>query len=125
MHKRPLFALILGFAHGASDSSCHPSPTFDLPLTRGEMAGMLGITIETVSRRLSRIGEQQACNRMRLRRSTAFPGESMSRLLLILCLLAWRCRSIWGGVLVHVCLAVSMDVLSLLQRGALPTTLLP
>lgn len=44
---------------------------------------------------------------------------------LILCLLAWRCRSIWGGVLVHVCLAVSMDVLSLLQRGALPTTLLP
>lgn len=48
-----LAALILGFAHGASDSSCHPSPTFDLPLTRGEMAGMLGITIETVSRRLS------------------------------------------------------------------------
>lgn len=39
---------------------------------------------------------------------------------LILCLLAWRCRSIWGGVLVHVCLAVSMDLLSLLQRGALP-----
>lgn len=44
---------------------------------------------------------------------------------LILCLLAWRCRSIWGGVLVHVCLAVSMDMLSLLQRGALPVTLLP
>ncbi|OGS51188.1 MAG: transcriptional regulator, partial [Erythrobacter sp. RIFCSPHIGHO2_12_FULL_63_10] len=50
-----LAALILGFAHGASDSSCHPSPIFDLPLTRGEMAGMLGITIETVSRRLSAI----------------------------------------------------------------------
>lgn len=44
---------------------------------------------------------------------------------LLLCLLAWRCRSIWGGVLVHVCLAVSMDVLSLMQRGALPGSLLP
>jgi CRP/FNR family transcriptional regulator len=48
-----LAALILGLAHGASDSSCHPAASFDLPLTRGEMAGMLGITIETVSRRLS------------------------------------------------------------------------
>ena len=41
---------------------------------------------------------------------------------LILCLLASLSRSIWGGVLVHVCLAVSMDLLSLLQRGQLPTS---
>lgn len=47
-----LAALILALAEGASDSPCHPASTFDLPLTRGEMAGMLGITIETVSRRL-------------------------------------------------------------------------
>lgn len=39
---------------------------------------------------------------------------------LILCLLASLSRSIWGGVFVHVCLAVSMDVLSLFQRGQLP-----
>lgn len=47
-----LAALLLGLAEGASDSPCHPAKNFDLPLTRGEMAGMLGITIETVSRRL-------------------------------------------------------------------------
>lgn len=48
-----LAALLMGLAQGASDSPCHPARVFDLPLTRGEMAGMLGITIETVSRRLS------------------------------------------------------------------------
>jgi len=40
---------------------------------------------------------------------------------LILCLLASLSRSIWGGVFVHVCLAVSMDLLALLQRGQLPS----
>jgi len=39
---------------------------------------------------------------------------------LILCLLASLSRSIWGGVFVHVVLAVSMDLLSLFQRGQLP-----
>jgi uncharacterized protein len=39
---------------------------------------------------------------------------------LILCLLATVSRSIWGGVFVHVCLAVSMDLLSLWQRGQFP-----
>lgn len=39
---------------------------------------------------------------------------------LILCLLASLSRSIWGGVFVHVVLAVSMDLLSLFQRGQIP-----
>lgn len=39
---------------------------------------------------------------------------------LILCLLGSLSRSIWGGVFVHVVLAVSMDLLSLFQRGQLP-----
>lgn len=47
-------ALVLALAHAASDSPCHPSARFDLPLTRGEMANMLGLTIETVSRQLTR-----------------------------------------------------------------------
>lgn len=49
--------LILAFARAASDSPCHPAERFELPLTRGEMAAMLGLTIETVSRQL---GEMEA-----------------------------------------------------------------
>lgn len=45
--------LIMGLAGAASESPCHPAQTFELPLTRGEMANMLGLTIETVSRRIS------------------------------------------------------------------------
>lgn len=47
--------LLLAFAKAASDSPCHPAGYFDLPLTRGEIAGLLGLTIETVSRQLSRL----------------------------------------------------------------------
>jgi CRP/FNR family transcriptional regulator, anaerobic regulatory protein len=47
--------LILAFANAASDSPCHPASAFDFPLTRGEMAGLLGLTIETVSRQLSKL----------------------------------------------------------------------
>ncbi|MGX7894733.1 Crp/Fnr family transcriptional regulator [Tsuneonella sp. HG222] len=45
--------LLLALARAASDSPCHPAGTFELPLTRGEMASLLGLTIETVSRMLS------------------------------------------------------------------------
>lgn len=50
--------LIVAFSKAASDSPCHSTPDFDLPLTRGEMAGLLGLTIETVSRQLSRLEKQ-------------------------------------------------------------------
>lgn len=42
--------LVLALAQAASDSPCHPALEFDLPLTRGEIGSMLGVTIETVSR---------------------------------------------------------------------------
>jgi CRP/FNR family transcriptional regulator, anaerobic regulatory protein len=47
--------LLLALATGASHSPCHIAFEFELPLTRGEMAVMLGMTIETVSRQLTQL----------------------------------------------------------------------
>lgn len=46
--------LLLAMARAASPSPCHYAGHIELPLTRGEMASMLGLTIETVSRVLTR-----------------------------------------------------------------------
>ena len=51
---------ILSIARAASDSPCHPAREFDLPLSRGELADMLGLTIETVSRMLTRFEKDGA-----------------------------------------------------------------
>ncbi len=58
-----LAALIHDFAGAASDSPCHPASEFELPLTRGEIANMLGLTIETVSRKLGEIETSGAIRR--------------------------------------------------------------
>ena len=52
-----LAALLHDFAAAASDTSCHIARHFELPLTRGEAANMLGLTIETVSRKLGELEE--------------------------------------------------------------------
>jgi CRP/FNR family transcriptional regulator, anaerobic regulatory protein len=46
---------VLAMARAASDSPCHPADRFDFLLTRGEMASLLGLTIETVSRQLGKL----------------------------------------------------------------------
>jgi membrane protease YdiL (CAAX protease family) len=40
---------------------------------------------------------------------------------IVLGTLALRTRSIWCGCLVHVSVAISMDIAALLQKGDLPT----
>ena len=58
-----LAALIYDFASAASKSSCHPAQNFELPLTRGEIANMLSLTIETVSRKLGQLEKMGAIKR--------------------------------------------------------------
>ena len=53
--EQRLASLLLQLARAASDSECHDARRFDLVLTRGEMASLLGLTIETVSRQLTRL----------------------------------------------------------------------
>ena len=59
MGRRSALQKVAGFlkamADAASHSPCHPAERFDLPMSRGDMAGMLGLTIETVSRQLGRL----------------------------------------------------------------------
>lgn len=58
-----LAALLHDFAAAASESSCHLANEFELPLTRGEIANMLGLTIETVSRKLGELEDMGAVAR--------------------------------------------------------------
>lgn len=58
---------LLAMAEAASQSPCHPAASFDLPLSRAELAGLLGLTIETVSRQLSALERSGAIRRQGLR----------------------------------------------------------
>ena len=60
-------AFLLAMAQAASASPCHPAQEFELPLSRAELAGLLGLTIETVSRQLSALEKSGAIRRRGLR----------------------------------------------------------
>lgn len=70
-----LAALLGTFAAAASDSSCHPAGAFELPLTRGEIGNMLGLTIETVSRKLGELEDMGAIQRQGKRGITVRNAE--------------------------------------------------
>lgn len=54
---------LLAMTRAASQSPCHGTERFDLPLTRGDWADMLGLTIETVSRMLAALEREGAIKR--------------------------------------------------------------
>lgn len=56
-------SFLLALARAANDTECHPAHQFDLVLTRGEIASLLGLTIETVSRQLTRLERDQVIRR--------------------------------------------------------------
>ncbi|WP_296679072.1 Crp/Fnr family transcriptional regulator [Novosphingobium sp.] len=51
--RQKVAGLLLALARSASQSPCHPAPLLDLPLSRADMASLLGLTIESVSRQIS------------------------------------------------------------------------
>jgi CRP/FNR family transcriptional regulator len=61
--KARLAGLILTFASAASPSTCGMAEEFELPLSREEMASLIGTTIETVSRRLTELERDGAIAR--------------------------------------------------------------
>ena len=46
---------LTALARAANDTECHPAREFDLVLSRGEIGSLLGLTIETVSRQLTKL----------------------------------------------------------------------
>lgn len=60
-------AFLMAMADAASTSPCHPAHEFDLPLSRAEMAGLLGLTIETVSRQMTALEKDGAIRRKGVR----------------------------------------------------------
>jgi CRP/FNR family transcriptional regulator len=52
---RRVSAFLLALARAANPRGSGPAASFDLVLTRGELAALLGLTIETVSRQITRL----------------------------------------------------------------------
>ncbi|WP_118858067.1 Crp/Fnr family transcriptional regulator [Sphingomonas mesophila] len=61
--RQKVAGLLRAFADAASSSPCHPARRFDLPLSREEVAGLLGLTIETVSRQVTALERDGAIAR--------------------------------------------------------------
>jgi CRP/FNR family transcriptional regulator, anaerobic regulatory protein len=62
--KQKVAGFLLAMARAASDSPCHGEVSFDLPLSREEVAGVLGLTIETVSRQIGNLESERVIARV-------------------------------------------------------------
>lgn len=62
--KARVAGLIVALARAASHSPCHAAQRFDLPISRAEMAGLLGLTIETVSRQIGQLEKEGLVSRV-------------------------------------------------------------
>jgi CRP/FNR family transcriptional regulator len=71
---------LLAMARAANDTECHPSFDFDMVLTRGEIASLLGLTIETVSRQLTRLEREGVIRRKGARGILLLDAERLERL---------------------------------------------
>ena len=54
---------LLTLARAATDAECHSAREFDLVLSRGEIASLLGTTIETVSRQFTKLERDRLIRR--------------------------------------------------------------
>lgn len=62
--KVKVAGLIMALARAASHSPCHAAQFFELPISRAEIAGLLGLTIETVSRQIGQLEKQGLISRV-------------------------------------------------------------
>ena len=53
--RQRIAGFLIALGRAANDVECHPARRFDLVLSRGEIASLLGMTIETVSRQLTEL----------------------------------------------------------------------
>lgn len=65
--KARVAGLMLLFLEGSCDGEPANGMQIELPLTRGEMASLLGLTIETVSRQLTQLEAEAVLRRIGLR----------------------------------------------------------
>jgi CRP/FNR family transcriptional regulator, anaerobic regulatory protein len=56
--------LLLSFSRAASGSTCRGVLHFEVPLSRSEMADLVGVTLETVSRQISQLEQQGVIERV-------------------------------------------------------------
>ena len=78
--RQRVAGFLLAMANAASDSPCHPAARFQLPLTRGEIAALLGLTIETVSRQLTGLESDEVIRRKGTRGIDLLDAARLGRL---------------------------------------------